>query len=87
MLLELCVDVLHQTGPIPLGATPKDLGLTESALRNRVLSCSGSHALPVAMAVVACAYLVLGLDSCMLHVADFFHVPAVGVFGPPDPAH
>jgi ADP-heptose:LPS heptosyltransferase len=39
----------------------------------------------VAMAVVGQADMFLGADSCMLHVADFFRIPSVGLFGPTDP--
>src|SRR5262249_48126309 len=39
-----------------------------------------------AMALVAEADLFLGVDSCMLHVADLFRVPGVGLFGPTLPA-
>jgi ADP-heptose:LPS heptosyltransferase len=38
--------------------------------------------LDVAFGVVARANLFLGVDSCMLHVADLFRVPGVGLFGP-----
>lgn len=33
-------------------------------------------------ALVSQADLFLGMDSCMLHVADLFRVPSVGLFGP-----
>jgi ADP-heptose:LPS heptosyltransferase len=39
-----------------------------------------------AMALVSEADLFLGIDSCMLHVADLFRVPGVGLFGPTSPA-
>jgi ADP-heptose:LPS heptosyltransferase len=35
--------------------------------------------------MVANADLFVGVDSCMLHVADFARVPSVGLFGPTDP--
>ena len=38
-----------------------------------------------AMALVGEADLFLGVDSCMLHVADLFRVPGVGLFGPTSP--
>ncbi|MBZ9850020.1 hypothetical protein LB565_18720 [Mesorhizobium sp. CA14] len=51
---------------------------------DRVISCEG---LPLAksMALVACADAFIGVDSSMLHVADLFLVPAIGLFGPTDP--
>jgi ADP-heptose:LPS heptosyltransferase len=41
--------------------------------------------LPYAFAVLGESDLFLGVDSCMLHAADLFRVPGVGVFGPTDP--
>jgi hypothetical protein len=38
--------------------------------------------LDVALAVVSRADLFLGVDSCMLHMADLCRVPGVGLFGP-----
>jgi ADP-heptose:LPS heptosyltransferase len=38
--------------------------------------------LPLALGLVAEADLFLGVDSCMLHAADLFRVPGVGLFGP-----
>jgi ADP-heptose:LPS heptosyltransferase len=37
-------------------------------------------------ALVAKSDIFLGIDSCFLHVADFFRVPSVGIFGPSNPA-
>ena len=42
--------------------------------------------LSAAMALVQMADLFLGVDSCMLHVADLSRIPAVGLFGP-SPCH
>jgi ADP-heptose:LPS heptosyltransferase len=39
-----------------------------------------------AAAVTATADCFLGVDSCMLHVADLFRRPGVALFGPTDPA-
>jgi hypothetical protein len=46
-----------------------------------LLSCCG---LPIqtAMYLVAQSDLFFGVDSCMLHAADLFRVPGVGLFGP-----
>ncbi|MDY7228804.1 glycosyltransferase family 9 protein [Hyalangium rubrum] len=38
--------------------------------------------LPAAMALVSTADMFLGVDSCMLHMADICRVPGVGLFGP-----
>ena len=37
--------------------------------------------LPVSMALVSLADLFVGIDSVMLHAADFFRIPSVGLFG------
>lgn len=49
--------------------------------RERVVSCVG---LPLmdAMCLVHHSDYFLGVDSCMLHAADFGRVPSVGLFGP-----
>jgi ADP-heptose:LPS heptosyltransferase len=41
--------------------------------------------LPYAFAVLREGDLFLGVDSCMLHAADLFRVPGVGLFGPTEP--
>jgi ADP-heptose:LPS heptosyltransferase len=41
--------------------------------------------LPYAFAVARESALFLGVDSCMLHAADLFRTPGVGLFGPTDP--
>lgn len=38
--------------------------------------------LPVAMGLVGAADRFIGIDSCLLHVADLYRVPSVGLFGP-----
>jgi ADP-heptose:LPS heptosyltransferase len=48
---------------------------------DRVIPCYGLP-LPVSMALVTEADFFLGIDSCMLHAADFARVPSVGLFGP-----
>lgn len=62
----------------------KSHSLDQIAHGDRVVSCEG---LPLAksMALVGCADGFIGVDSSMLHVADLFRVPAVGLFGPTDP--
>lgn len=41
--------------------------------------------LGVAFSLVGLADIFLGIDSCMLHAADFFRVPSIGLFGKSDP--
>lgn len=47
----------------------------------RVFMCN-ELPLAVSLALVGEADLFLGVDSCMLHAADLFRVPGVGLFGP-----
>jgi hypothetical protein len=47
----------------------------------RVATCE-SLALEPSIALVRHADAFLGVDSCMLHAADLFRVPGVGLFGP-----
>ena len=53
--------------------------------RARVLSCHGIP-LSAAFAVIGVCDLFLGIDSCMLHVADLYGLPGIGLFGPSDPS-
>jgi hypothetical protein len=41
--------------------------------------------LPTSALLVASSDLFVGVDSCLLHVADLFRVPGVGIFGPTNP--
>ncbi|MBZ9850019.1 hypothetical protein LB565_18715 [Mesorhizobium sp. CA14] len=61
-----------------------NLSLDRGRHAARVIPCNG---LPfyASAALVANADLFLGVDSCMLHVADIFRVPSVGLFGPTNP--
>lgn len=47
----------------------------------RVIPCYGLS-LPSSCCVVAESDFFIGIDSCMLHVADMARVPGVGLFGP-----
>ena len=59
--------------------------LDRSRHGDRIIPLYGAP-LAVSMAAVAQADFFLGVDSCMLHVADIFRVPGIGLFGPTDPA-
>jgi hypothetical protein len=50
----------------------------------RVFSCAGVP-LQLSFAIVSVADCFLGVDSCLLHAADLFRIPAVGLFGPSSP--
>lgn len=52
--------------------------------QDRVIHSRGLP-LPYAFAVLQESDLFLGADSSMLHAADLFRVPGVGLFGPTDP--
>lgn len=41
----------------------------------------------LALAVLGQCHGFLGVDSCFLHAADLFRLPAVGLFGPTEPRH
>lgn len=68
----LVLQLAYRDDPLPLPG---------GANTERVISCAG---LPLidAMCVVHYSDYFLGVDSCMLHVADFGRVPSVGLFGP-----
>lgn len=59
----------------------KSVPVEFGAIQDRLVQC---HSLPLAtsFALVAQADLFLGVDSCMLHVADICRVPGVALFGP-----
>lgn len=58
-----------------------DLQLDRGKLGDRVIPCYGLD-LATSIALVGEADLFLGIDSCMLHAADLYRVPGVGLFGP-----
>jgi ADP-heptose:LPS heptosyltransferase len=60
------------------------LGLDRGEHGAAVVGCEG---LPLAtsLALAAEADLFFGVDSCVLHAADFCRIPSVGIFGPTDP--
>lgn len=67
---------------VVVGHQPIDLA--SGRMGDRVVPCHGLR-LAVSIALVAAADLFLGVDSCMLHAADLFRVPGVGLFGPTAP--
>jgi ADP-heptose:LPS heptosyltransferase len=56
-----------------------------SAHSDRVIPLEGLH-LEASMCVVANSHLFVGIDSCMLHVADACHIPGLGIFKSTDPS-
>jgi hypothetical protein len=61
-----------------------DLHLDRGRCGSRVIQCCGLP-LDVSFAVVGGSDLFVGVDSCMLHAADLYRVPGVGLFGPTEP--
>ena len=57
--------------------------LDKVSTSNDVISCIGLD-LATSMAIVSFSNLFIGIDSCMLHVADAFKIPGIGIFGPTD---
>lgn len=57
-----------------------DFELDTGKFAERVIPCYGLP-LDASMAVLSKANFFLGIDSCLLHAADFFRVPGVGIFG------
>jgi len=58
-----------------------NLPLELAYYKNRIFDVSGIP-LELSFALLSVADLFLGVDSCMLHAADLFRVPGVGIFGP-----
>lgn len=61
-----------------------NLPLELAYYKNRIFDVSGIP-LELSFALLSVADLFLGVDSCMLHAADLFRVPGVGIFGPTNP--
>jgi ADP-heptose:LPS heptosyltransferase len=65
-----------------VGSTPQPLDSGRNAAQ--VLPCYGLP-LGVALSLVGLADIFLGVDSCMLHAADLYRIPGVGLFGNSNP--
>lgn len=61
-----------------------NLPLESAYHRNRIFDVCGIP-LRLSFALLSVADLFLGIDSCLLHVADLFRVRGVGIFGPTKP--
>ncbi|MBW4573791.1 MAG: glycosyltransferase family 9 protein [Aphanothece sp. CMT-3BRIN-NPC111] len=59
-----------------------NLRLNAEQYGKRIFLYNKRLALATSLALVGEADLFLGVDSCMLHAADLFRVPGVGLFGP-----
>ena len=67
---------------ILIGGSPQPLDQGRQAAR--IIPSYGLR-LERALALVGLADMFLGVDSCMLHAADLFRVPSVGLFGDSSP--
>jgi hypothetical protein len=57
----------------------------DSALnRDRIYNLCGLS-LDLTFGIIGISDIFIGIDSCMLHVADLYRIPCVGIFGPTDP--
>lgn len=71
----------HDFVAIVLG---KDNSFVDSvSTSSRVLRCH-QISLPVQLELLKQANAFVGVDSCMLHAADLYKLPSVGLFGPSD---
>lgn len=61
-----------------------EMELHKAQNKSRLFDFCG-YTLPETFAIVEKANLFLGVDSCMLHVADLSRIPGIGFFGPTDP--
>ena len=77
--LDTFLDLHPEFTVLLIGGRPQSLDC--GLYGDRVIPCYGLP-LPVSMALVTESDLFLGIDSCMLHAADFAGVPSVGLFGP-----
>ena len=77
--LDIFLDLHKDYSAFLVGSVPQ--GLDTGMYGDRVIPCYG---LPFSLSqsLVTKADYFLGVDSCMLHVADFARVPGVGLFGP-----
>ena len=54
--------------------------------RSRIFDFCG-YTLTESFEIIQKANLFIGIDSCMLHVADLSRIPGIGFFGPTSPLH
>lgn len=82
-LLDLLLDRFPNHFAFVLGV--RDVGFERLRNHQRIVSALGLS-IPVSSLLLASAELFVGVDSCFLHAADLLRTPAVGLFGPTDPA-
>ncbi len=62
----------------------QELPLELASQKNRIFDLC-QIPINLSFALLSVADLFVGIDSCMLHAADLFRVPGVGIFGETDP--
>lgn len=62
----------------------RDFEIDTGKLGDKVVPCYGIS-LGASLALVSKSHRFIGIDSCMLHAADIFRVPSVGLFGATSP--
>ena len=82
-VLDHILELHHHLIVVTVGVAPSAIDVSRN--RERLLCCHGIP-LSVALSIIGKCDLFLGVDSCMLHMADLCHVPGVGLFGPTKPA-
>jgi hypothetical protein len=55
--------------------------LDQGIYQNRIIGFFGMP-VEIGYAMVSLSDLFIGIDSCMLHAADLFNIPSIGLFGP-----
>jgi len=80
-VLEKIIEKYPNIGIVIVGE--ESINVENSAIRDNVLFFSETT-LPfrIACAIVSISNFFLGIDSVFLHVADFYRIPTVGLFGP-----
>jgi len=71
----------HHPNFLALILGTRDLGLNQSRHHDRIVNCLETP-LNASIAILSKADYFIGIDSSLLHAADFFRIPSVGLFGP-----
>jgi hypothetical protein len=79
ILLDTFLEAHPEFWVFVVGAT--DVGIDRCKHEDRIVPCYGLP-LGASVCLTAQADVFLGVDSCMLHAADFARVPSVALFGP-----
>jgi ADP-heptose:LPS heptosyltransferase len=83
-LLRLFFEAHSNFVVLLLGVIP--MALDTRSHSSRIIPCYGVP-LAASFSLLKMANLFVGVDSCLLHMADLFRVPCVGLFGPTEARH